>query len=921
MKRLAVLSTILFCLASSAAATESFTLSIPQGEDFMRQIGEVRITLGLSAAPAGSQLVIGGTATINLGQTMTVAGDSITFEAGSGNAVRIIYRPLSNFPTPNNFCLIDPATFSPKEVQMRFTGSQDIVDYRISSYVVGAPGIECSKPFKRFGDFPALILPFADGVAPELTATNRGRQPFDVVLVLDRSGSMSELPPGASSGANKAAILRSAVNAFIAQWRQLDAPFIDVETGMPTGVDNPADRIALVFFDSAAAGQTVAGAEGPTNVFVARTNATPGTGHPWSAVIDTVNMLAPAGSTSIGGGINEGMRLWTLDPDHDLSMVVVTDGKQNTAPLIGTIAEGMNTFLTLDPVAGLNSQLRRRFVPIQTIAFGVPADVDQELLREISLETNGRTFVAVNASTMFNTFGQTLVGILKGNTVSTVLTRNDTMTGPGPGAPQPLAIDRGVPRFVVSLQWAPPMDGVLDVEVLRPGGGVATPASITRLPQASILRFDIKPEEAGDWAVRVTRAQSTAAQDIPYTLTAFVVEEKLEYRLDFGDETISTGDTVNMRVNVSYDGKPLDKLPPNAIRVRVHRPAEALGTILHRTPSPDPDGGATPAPGGDVRTPYDRKLARLTTAALVERVMPRPVETIALVNQSGGVYSGTFSGTTVPGAYAFEVLLDWTDPRTGHVLREERVETNVKIRPVAVPVTVAPGDGDRVLVAVTPRDRFGNFLGPGYGDRVRATLTGPGTISTTPVDRDQTGTYVFTVSDLPAGQTPNVTVTLDGVNAGSTESGPAPGPGARRWRGFFDFGASFPVSALDRRADGQFSFNAGVERLFGPAWSAELSVGHHSFEGLLNPSMFQVTVGGKRWFGSSALRPFLGIAGGAYTIDPGSTTRAGANASAGVLYELSPRWGVEGLYSYHIANTQRDSLSFTALQLGVRFAF
>jgi Outer membrane protein beta-barrel domain len=915
MKRHAILSTLAFCLALSVSATESFILSIPQGEDFTRQTGEVRVTLGLNAPPAGSQLVVGGNTTINLGQTVTVAGDSITFEAGAGNSARIIYRPLSNFAGPNNFCVIDPAVFSAKEVPMRFTGAQDIVDFRVSSYAVGAPGIECSKPFKRVGDFIAMVNPSADGVAPELSATFKGRQPLDVVLVLDSSGSMSERPPGVDSGPTKAEILRSAVNAFIAQWRQLDAPIIDSETGLATGVENSPDRLGIVFFDTTAAGQTISG-----GFFVPRGSGPIDPSHPWNNVIGTVNMLTPGGSTTIGGGINEGMRLWTEDPDHDLSIILVTDGKQNAAPLIGTVAEGSNVFLTLEPVAGLNDQLRRRFVPIQTIAFGTPANVDQELLSEVSLETNGRAFIAVTAGTMFNTFGQTLVSILKGNTVSTVITREGTMTGPGPSAPVPLPIDRSTPRFVVSLQWAPPEDAVLDLEVLRPGGAVATPTSIERLPQAAILRFDVRAADAGEWAVRVKRGQSTATMNVPYTLNAFVVEEKLEYRVNAGEQTISTGDAVNLRVNVAYDGKALDKLPPNAIRVRVQRPAEGLGTILRETPSNDPNGANTTTPSGDIETPYERKLSRVTNASLLQRILPRDVETITLAHQGGGIYAGTFNGTTVPGAYAFEFLLDWDDPRTGHVRRVERLETNVTLRPAIVPVTVTRGDGNRMLVAVTPRDRFGNYLGPGYGDRVRATLNGPGTISAAPVDRDQTGTYVFTVSDLPAGQTPDVTVTVDGANAGNTGSTPAP-VSSGRWRAFFDAGISRPVSALDRRADGQFSFNAGVERLFGSAWSAELSLGHHSFEGLLNPQIWQLTIGGKRWFGSSPLRPFAGVAAGAYNVDPPGGTRAGANANVGVLYELTPRWSVEGVYSYHLVNTEGDSLSFTALQVGLRWAF
>jgi hypothetical protein len=98
-------------------------------------------------------------------------------------------------------------------------------------------------------------------------------------------------------------------------------------------------------------------------------------------------------------------------------------------------------------------------------------------------------------------------------------------------------------------------------------------------------------------------------------------------------------------------------------------------------------------------------------------------------------------------------------------------------------------------------------------------------------------------------------------------------------------------------------------------------VASHEFEGIQDPQMSQFSIGGKYWFTTSTLRPFLGLSAGAYLLDPGSTTRAGGSASGGVLFELTPRLGIEGVYSYHVVNTEHDSLSFAALQVGIRFSF
>ena len=114
------------------------------------------------------------------------------------------------------------------------------------------------------------------------------------------------------------------------------------------------------------------------------------------------------------------MQQWKNDPKNDLSLIVFTDGMQNTAPLITPTGSG---FLGLDPVAGFPQELRKRFVPIQTIAFGQPAQVDEDLLRNISYETSGVSYISTNATTVFTVFGSTLVALLKGNTVSLATNR------------------------------------------------------------------------------------------------------------------------------------------------------------------------------------------------------------------------------------------------------------------------------------------------------------------------------------------------------------------------------------------------------------------------------------------------------------------------------------------------------------------
>jgi len=741
----ALLILISLTIAIPALASEAFILDIPLRFNTQQETGEVRILLGLSAAPAGSQLVVNGGTTLNLGDTTTVAGDTVSFKAGTGNEVRIVYAPLSNFN--GDFC---NAVAVEKQIPMRFVGAQDVLDYRISSYIVASPMVECSQVSKHTGDTPAFLTPNDDGVAPALTADYKGRFTFDVMLVLDKSGSMSELPPGANSGANKASILKSAVQAFVGNWEQMDQPVGVAEWSH--------DRMGLVFFDSTASSQTLAGADLPANVFLQR-----GGSNAWDTVISTVNGLTPGSSTSIGAGINEGMQQWKNDPKNDLNVILVTDGKQNTSPLISPTGSG---FLGLTPVAGLPQELRKRFIPIQTIGFGTPAQVDEDLLRNISFETSGQSYIDINAFTMFNSFAQVLIAILKGNTASLARNIGDTMTGAGPAPAQSVIVDRSPRRVVFSLQWAPPQANVLDLDVFRPGSSSpAAPFSSKKLPQASIKTFNLTPSDAGTWSVRVKRAPKTDLNNVPYALNVFFLEGQLDYSLSLDTFRAVTGDKLGVRAIVDWDGKRLGGLPPGSIRARVFAQTQSLGNILHDTRMPT-DRVPTSV-GGDPVSPLDQKLASFKGNSLVARLEQKEVGTIVLNEESRGVYAGTFDKTSIPGNYAFEVLLDWDQERTGHVHREERIEQGVSIRVdrTKTEVSTSKGTNGRFTITVTPRDSYGNYFGPGYESKITATLRTRGSLrSRVPTDANQTGVYAFEVAEVPAGETPVLDIIVDGVS-------------------------------------------------------------------------------------------------------------------------------------------------------------
>ena len=136
-----------------------------------------------------------------------------------------------------------------------------------------------------------------------------------------------------------------------------------------------------------------------------------------------------------------------------------------------------------------------------------------------------------------------------------------------------------------------------------------------------------------------------------------------------------------------------------------------------------------------------------------------------------GIYTAALAPASTPGSYGFEAVLDWDDSRTGHVRREERLEQFVAVKadPAKTGILTSRAADRSVLISVTPRDQYGNALGPGYESKVKAKLITSSGKLTGPIDRQLDGTYVFTITGVPAKEKPNVEITVEGVPVGEVK--------------------------------------------------------------------------------------------------------------------------------------------------------
>jgi hypothetical protein len=909
--RLTLLLVFVVMVAWPLLAADAFTITVPNrvnGAEPM-PISRIRLTLETDAtidATATLQVIQGATnVVLNL--------DPMTYQA-FGVADSIQFRQDGNDPThrvhvdfylrhlmddPLNFCVLQGG--APPSWMYNFTfNGPEIKRFRIGSYgpaLFGPPisAAPCQHATRRI--FTSAASTSLTGAAGK---TSLGRLPQDIVLVLDNSGSMLSEAPG-SPDESRMDVLDASARAFLAMWEN--------EAQSIGGTSLSSDRIGLVFFSTNLTIPFVGDEADKTKMVKRDVFTAPAVDHPWNEMDTAIKDETPDAMTAIGKGLNSAFKTIKNPPtNNDPVIVLMTDGIQNEPPLV----EKTGDVLSLD-----GTELATQGIPILTVALGVGGGINEELLDDIALQTAGRSRVAATSVGTATAFAGQLVTALLGDTLLVATEGEDALaTAVLTSAPIQIPLDGSVQRAVFTLGWPTALRDALDLEILPPG--VTTPivpARVTRESNWLVYGVDIPGSgPAGMWQIRVRRGHggSNVPASVPYHFGAYTYEGKLDFSGMLPPVKRRTGDPITVTTEVGFAGAPVTNAA-GKITLRVARPGESIGNLLHDLDVPQ-NVLDTPTTG-DATTPYDRKVKFLEDT-LVKNVAPNVVSTsVPLQHRGNGIYSATFTDTSEAGNYKFLLVYDFDAPDGGgRIRRIEQLERMVKVMPdadaseVVVTATDPPGT---YVVRVTPKDRFGNYLGPGAPGRISVSVNGIGTVSAL-ADPKQTGDYVATVSGVPAGNDPDVVVKVDEVvvtvdnGPGSTASG--------SWRFFFDAGINFPDSALD----GSFSVNAGIERMLTSHWSIEGILGYHTFDApLVDVDAWQVSANAKYFFGTGPLRPFLNGGVGVYRIDPPDDTSFGWNTGGGLLYEISAKWAVEGVYNYH----STDPVDWSTLQIGLRWRF
>lgn len=558
-------------------------------------------------------------------------------------------------------------------------------------------------------DAPLTVTSFfgTDGFLTNVSETKHltiSHRPQDIVLVLDRSGSMGSEDKW--------------TNAVIAT-RSLVHLIADARAGV-----NDQDRIGIVTFTD------------------------PGTWHalPFSDEVETVLPLTPledarvaintldlgqpADNTNIGDGIVTALDLLAgAGPiaDRRFTMVVMTDGIQNSGHYyIGdTLPDGapQGTVEALSDITGdrlLILAAARKYV------IGLGSTIDIDVLQKLT--DTGFKHV-VNPAELPGVF-------------TDMLHFSQEVNRPVPSATAPGTIPTEPDRVYVTTTDAdrivlsvisPPTAGTIALDLWD--GTRFTPPTPVPAPNISVTDQALSagapnklPEGEVVW--RVSLLNNTTKEPEPLSPDQVLLYEDLHLKADLSldRQTYLTGDDMVLTVRIRHDSTPVLGA---VVRAELDAPAAGLGEEMAAAAPSLATSVADPS-GKDVPPPAEQRIIDVMRHNGWSQ-WPRHRApglfadgTDTLHDPDGnGNYTNTFRRVFKAGSYSWKVFVDGQDPDGNTFSRQLAVTTvaGVKVdarttKVVTQRIPKHPSGLQATRIIITPQDVRHERLGPGHDDVV-----------------------------------------------------------------------------------------------------------------------------------------------------------------------------------------------------------
>lgn len=596
-------------------------------------------------------------------------------------------------------------------------------------------------PLSNGGGCSVVYAPIAN-IKAALATPPPPPRPLDVMIVFDRSGSMnSSAPP---IGRTKLQEAQDAASLFVQLVRE-----------------GAGDRLGMVTFNSIA--------DVPTSIGLAAAKKNELVGPP-PFITGDIGAITAGGSTSIGAGLGIAILhvAFAGSTGNDRAILLLTDGLQNTEPLVEEIEGSLG-------VTKLN-----------VIGFGSDANINGPLLSRVAREHGGQFTRTVDGLGLRKFFGLSFGNIFEAGALGDpefLLRANQAESDP-----YTFSVC-GEEQITIIIGWDNPSTP-LRAHIRTPSGKLISERRVRPVRGRTWVFWKIplphQSERDGTWTFTVDRVPTGGEfppppSDVRYFVLVVCSGGPKLVHLG-GPRRVYTGDPLDSLVGLHYSNR---TSPHAEVKLIINAPTVALGQLVTNA------GLAKPTTSADAVDGFYATLQSI--AGRSGGVLPVGTSTITVplfddgahddgAMEPDGIYNNRLKDLTrVEGTYEFRAVATFGEGCSA----TREAFWSVHVEPAIDPgrsdvqfVNVTDqADGRHGTLVITPRDPYGNPLGPGRGDRFTVSPI-PGVKITGQVKDLTDGSYgVSVVWDPSVTATPGVLVNQpdrDPVTATPSDGGRPP---------------------------------------------------------------------------------------------------------------------------------------------------
>lgn len=460
-----------------------------------------------------------------------------------------------------------------------------------------------------------------------------------------------------------------------------------------------------------------------------------------NAITTTIPGLVAEGNTPLLAGLDTA--LTTFGTEEPRAIVLLSDGYHNCPSISGAYDPAVDSLIT---------NLNAASTQVYTIGFGRPTDIDHPLLSRLATETGGAfhdvTTAAFDpaswspATDLQATYKAILVDALGLETAADpmgIIRSGETVI-------RNVHINEHDNRVSVFLSWQTPQENRLALRV-RTSDGLGIPLTTAtpgvRFHQgktyAIVTLHRAFLQNAGKvgpnpWTLEITSPALDQGEREHYQYSV-IVDSRLAMETSFAEDTYRVGDTITLRAKLTADRQPITGL--SDVRARISRPADGLGNWFARNTVSNTQLERIPSDyKGETLSALQRKAIYLTDVRKITPPGRLTANEIRLYDDgthgdtlaNDGVYTNTIAHTGKEGTYAFNIHASGPTAGGNGFDRDVLLQTyliprvsNEHIGLALARLDAAGAARNAYQLTITPKDRLGNSLGPGFSGAIALT--------------------------------------------------------------------------------------------------------------------------------------------------------------------------------------------------------